>query len=279
MKLSVIISTYNSPAWLEKVLWGYSVQDHKAFELIVADDGSSQQTRAVVDRMRSETGMQIKHVWQPDEGFRKCRILNLATLQVESEYVVYTDGDCIPRRDFLSVHASEAEPGRFLSGGYHKLPLDLSQLIAREDIVSGECFDLSWLKQRGLPASHKNSKLTAGPLRAWLYNRLTPTRCRFKGSNGSAWLKDIVAVNGFDETMAYGGEDREFGARLINLGVKPKHVRYNAIVIHLDHKRSYVDPRIVLANKEHRKKVEKERIVVTAHGLKEHDGSDVSIIG
>jgi glycosyltransferase involved in cell wall biosynthesis len=269
MKLSVIMTTYNSPLWLEKVLWGYSVQDHKDFELIIGDDGSTDETREVIDRLRKETGMTIKHVWQEDKGFRKCRILNKSILQVESEYVVFTDGDCIPRKDFLSVHAREAEPETYLSGGYHKLPMSTSETITREDIVSGRCFDLKWLKAHGLKSSYKNSKLTAGPLRARIFNALTPTACNFKGSNGSAWLKDILAVNGFDERMPWGGLDREFGVRLINYGIKPKHVRYNAIVIHLDHKRGYKDPELVAANKALRVSSENNKTKVTPCGIKQ----------
>lgn len=269
MKLSVIMTTYNSPVWLEKVLWGYSVQQHKDFEIIVGDDGSTGETREVIDRLRQETGLTIKHVWQEDKGFRKCRILNKSVLEVDSEYVVFTDGDCIPRGDFLEVHAEEARPSTFLSGGYHKLPMSTSEIITREDIVSGKCFQLDWLKAHGLKSSYKNSKLTAGPLRAKIYNTLTPTACNFKGSNGSAWLKDILSVNGFDERMPWGGLDREFGVRLVNSGVKPKHVRYNAVVIHLDHKRGYKNPELVAANKALRVDSEKQRKIRTEHGIEQ----------
>ena len=269
MKLSVIMTTYNSPVWLEKVLWGYSVQQHPDFELIIGDDGSTEDTREVIDRLRAETGMTIKHVWQEDKGFRKCRILNKSILEVESDYVVFTDGDCIPRRDFLEVHAREAEPGAYLSGGYHKLPMSTSEAITRDDILSGRCFELGWLKAHGLKSSYKNSKLTAGPVRARIFNKLTPTACNFKGSNGSAWLKDILAVNGFDERMPWGGLDREFGVRLANSGIKPKHVRYNAIVIHLDHKRGYKDPELVAANKALRVNSKKKGTTRMDHGIEQ----------
>lgn len=249
MNLSVIVTTYNSTAWLEKVLWGYSRQTHKAFELIIGDDGSGPETRELLDKMRVETGLDIKHIWQEDDGFRKCRILNKCIEQAQHEYLVFSDGDCIPRPDFLAVHAAEAEPGRFLSGGYHKLPMTTSTTISKDDILSGRCFNLHWLKAHGLPASYKNSKLTASPRAAWWFNHLTPTACNFKGSNASAWRKDVIAVNGFDERMSWGGLDREFGVRLENLGIKAKHVRYNAIVIHLDHKRGYKNPQLVKANK------------------------------
>lgn len=249
MKLSVIVTTYNSPEWLEKVIWGYSVQQHKDFELIIGDDGSGPETGALIERMRTQTSLDIKHIWQEDNGFRKCAILNKAISSARHDYLVFSDGDCIPRCDFLAVHATEAEPGCFLSGGYHKLPMPTSQVITPDDIISGRCFGLEWLKKHGLPASYKNSKLTAGSTAARWFNRLTPTRCNFKGSNGSAWRSDVLAVNGFDERMAWGGLDREFGVRLQNRGIKPKHVRYNAIVIHLDHKRGYKDPATVKANK------------------------------
>jgi len=270
VKLSVIVSTYNSPAWLEKVLWGYSCQQHQDFELIIADDGSSAETRELIERMRERTGLAIKHVWQPDEGFRKCRILNLATLEADSDYVVYTDGDCIPRSDFLAVHAAEAEPGRYLSGSYHKLPMNLSKAINRDDILSGRCFELTWLKQQGLRSSYKNAKLIVGSRSARWLNTLTTTRCRFKGSNGSAWLPDVIKVNGFDERMPWGGEDREFGVRLINAGIRPKHVRYNAIVIHLDHPRGYRDPEAIKKNKQLRVLNEKAGIKWTDFGLSQH---------
>lgn len=270
MKLSVIISTYNSPDWLEKVLWGYSVQSYKNFDIIIADDGSTEETRQLIDRMQKTTGLTIQHIWHEDQGFQKCRILNKAILASSADYLIFTDGDCIPRADFLNVHATEASPGYYLSGGYHKLPLITSNAITQDDILSGRCFELSWLKKHGLLSSYKNSKLTANHWQARILNKITPTRCRFKGSNGSAWKKDVLAVNGFDETMAYGGEDREFGVRLANLGIKPKHVRYNAIVIHLDHARSYVDTSIVAANKRHRLHVDKHGITRTPHGIAEH---------
>lgn len=269
MQLSVIVSTYNSPRWLEKVLWGYSVQTHPDFEIVIADDGSRPETATLVERMRTETGLRLKHVWQRDDGFRKCRILNKAVLHSAGDYLTFTDGDCIPRQDFLSVHAARAQPGYFLSGGYYKLPMATSEAIGREDILSGRCFHLDWLLARELRRSYKNLKLTASPAQARVFNRITPTRCNFKGSNGSAWKQDVLAVNGFDERMAWGGEDREFGLRLLNSGIKARHVRYDAIVLHLDHARGYADPARVAANEVLRKATERLGVTRTPHGIQQ----------
>lgn len=269
MYVSVILSTYNSPLWLERVLWGYSAQQHREFEIVVADDGSTQATAELLRRMAKETGLAVEHVWQPDEGFRKCRILNKAVLAAKHDYLVFSDGDCIPRADFLAEHVHNAEPGYFLSGSYCKLPMATSEAITKDDILSGRCFDITWLRTHGLPRNRKNLKLAAPPKRAGLLNRLTTARCNFKGSNGSAWKADVLRVNGFDERMAWGGEDREFGVRLRNAGVKPKHVRYNAICIHLDHNRAYLDEAVVASNKRLRRSVEIDGVTSTNYGIRQ----------
>lgn len=269
MNLSLILTTYNSPRWLEKVLWGYSCQTELPLEVIVADDGSAPETAQLVERMRGETGLDIRHVWQRDDGFRKCRILNKAILHARGDYIVFTDGDCIPRRDFLAVHRRRSEPGYYLSGSYFKLPMSTSETISRDDILSGRCFELPWLRDHGLRNRRKTMKLSAGPrLAPWL-NRLTPTACNLKGSNASVWREDILKVNGFDERMAWGGLDREFGVRLANAGIKPRHVRYDAICIHLDHPRGYADPEIVARNKALRIRSAKEGIIETPCGIRQ----------
>ena len=75
MKLSVIITTYNAPAWLQKVLWGYEAQTFRDFEMVIADDGSTDETRSLIDRMRKAVAYPVQHIWHADEGFRKCSFL------------------------------------------------------------------------------------------------------------------------------------------------------------------------------------------------------------
>lgn len=267
MQLSVIATTYNATEWLQKLLWGYAAQTFRDFELIIADDGSKPETAALVQEQSQALGLNVQHVWQEDDGFQKCRILNKAILHARHDYLVFTDGDCIPRADFLEVHARRAAPRTYLSGSYYKLPMSTSKLISREDIDAGRCFDWHWLRDNGLPRSAKRSKIDAGPTMARWLNRLTPTKCNLKGSNASAWLEDVIRVNGYDERMRYGGLDREFGVRLVNAGVRPVHVRYDAIVVHLDHARGYRNPDEVAANKALRVAVDRQGIVQTPHGL------------
>lgn len=269
IRASVIITTYNSPDWLEKVLRGYFQQNRQDFEIIIADDGSAEATAILIKRLRPDSPVSIQHIWQRDDGFRKCRILNKAIIHSQSNYLIFSDGDCIPRRDFIDTHLRRAETGYYLSGGTLNLPMDISQQITQADIEQGRCFDKQWLYQQGLKKSRKIMRISLGPKAAALMNRLTPVKCNFKGSNASVWKSDAIAVNGFNENMPYGGLDREFGVRLQNKGIKPRHVRFDAAMVHLDHAKSYRDPVKMAANKALRKQMEKDGTVKSPVGIAE----------
>ena len=265
--ISVIISTYNAVEWLEKVLWGYQNQEFKHFEMVIADDGSGPETKDLIDRMAKEVFYPIIHVWQEDDGFQKSKILNKAVLACNADYIVMSDGDCIPRKDFLQVHEDNKELGYFISGGYFMLPMNISKVITKEDILSEACFEKAWLKERGLVGSFKNNKLTRRSAKAKFLNSITTTNSTWNGHNSSGWKKDILKVNGFDERMQYGGQDRELGERLMNLGIKGKQFRYSAICLHLDHKRGYKNQESIDKNLAIRSEVKKNKIVSTPFGI------------
>ncbi len=267
LKTSVIVSTYNQPQWLEKVLWGYATQTEKSFEIIIADDGSGEETKQVVDRFKKDSKLEIVHVWHEDDGFQKTKILNQAIEATSSEYLIFTDGDCIPRNDFVATHLKLSRKNCFLSGGYFKLPEDISKLISKETIESQQCFKLDWLLKHGLKKTFKTNKLTAFGLKAWFLNTFTPTKATFDGMNVSGWKSDILAVNGFDERMEYGGEDRELGERLMNYGVKFIQVRYSAICLHLYHERPYKNEAALAKNKKIREETKKSKSVYTPYGI------------
>ncbi|MFD2892885.1 glycosyltransferase family 2 protein [Flavobacterium chuncheonense] len=239
MQLSVIITTYNSEEWLRKVLIGYSVQTEDDFEIVIADDGSDLRTKTIIDLFKSQFKYPIQHIWQDDEGFRKCKILNKAIVQSRADYLLFTDGDCIPRKDFVASHLQAKQNGTFLSGGYFKLPMNTSIAISEEQIRNQNCFSIAWLVQNGVGKTFKLSKLTKNKLFSTLMNWITPTKRTFNGHNTSCFKSDLLAVNGFNEEMQYGGLDREVGERLYNNGILSKQIRYSAICLHLDHKRSY----------------------------------------
>lgn len=266
-KIGVIISTYNSPEWLEKVFWGYICQDIPVDEIIIADDGSGPETKNLIEKYSSL--LPIKHVWHEDNGFQKTIILNKAIHASSSDYLIFTDQDCIPRKDFVYVHRENARKGFFLSGGYFRLPMNISLKISEEDIQSSDAFNLFWLRKEGLTYSFKCTKLFRSTLFSSFMNFITPAKASWNGCNSSAWREDIIKVNGFNNEMQYGGEDREFGERLNNLGLKSMQLRYSAIALHLDHGRPYKTEDSISKNAAIRKNTRKNRIIQTSNGINE----------
>lgn len=267
MKVSVIISTYNNPAWLEKVIWGYERQTHRGFELVIADDGSNDSTRTVIEYYQRISWMKIVHVWHPDNGFQKSAILNKALVKATGDYIIFSDGDCIPRIDFVEVHVKNARPGFFLSGGYFKLPMSISTLITQDDIAKRRVFDAKWLIKNGLKPSFKLNKLTSRGLKEQILNSITTTKPTWNGHNSSGWKEDLIRVNGFNEDMQYGGQDREFGERLVNRGLRGLQIRYSAICIHLDHPRGYNTKASIEKNNRIRKETRDLKKVWTRFGI------------
>lgn len=270
---SVLFATYNEPQWLEWVLWGYATQSHRNFEVIVVDDGSREDTRERIDALRPLMPYRLRHFWQPDEGYQKCKGMNRAILLAQSDYLIFTDGDCIPRADFVARHLALRERDRYLTGGYCKLPLALSQAITRQDILEGRATDYAWLAAHGLERHTLKLRLR----REWaktLFNAITPVKPRLHGHNASAWKDDVVRVNGWDERMQYGGQDLELGERLNNAGIRGKTMRYSAICVHLEHKRGYMKPEMRDKNDAIRAQTRRSKATWTPYGIDSHRDED-----
>ena len=271
MKISVIVSTYNAEEWLEKVLIGYSVQTYKDFELIIADDGSRASTKELIDKYAANYPVSVKHLWHEDLGYRRQELLNVAIVDATYDYILMTDGDCIPRQDFVEIHAKYAEKGKFLSGGYCKLSMKTSKHISKEDILSGRCFDVKWLKSIDKLGFSNVLKIGANKWVGYVLDIISPTTPSFNNCNSSGYKEDMIAVNGYDERMKYGGPDREFGERLENFGIKGKQIRHKAIVLHLDHSRGYKTPESLAANLAIRKEVKDKKIKRTPFGIQKSE--------
>ena len=268
--IGVVISTYNNPRWLEKTLWGYLFQTHKPDEIVIADDGSNDDTRVLIDSFRDR--LPIKHVWHEDRGFQKSEILNKALVVCRSDYLIFTDQDCIPREDFIATHYEYARKGHYISGGYFKLTMNVSMALTLSDVESGNAFDIKWLRKAGQPFSSKMKKLVRRHWFSRLLDFITPTEPTWNGCNSSGWRSDLLAVNGYNENMHYGGQDRELGYRLCNMGIRPIQLRNSAIVVHLDHKRPYKTPETMQANKEIMQNTRKTHLVRTPNGIEKTNG-------
>ena len=270
VSVSVIVSFFNNADLFRRALWGYAVQDEDDFTIVVADDGSSRDQVDAVALTAGELGLNVVHLWQEDNGFRKARILNTAIADTGSELLIFVDADMIPRKDFISSHLRLAKPGYFITGGAHlNLPTEIQEQIDPSDVGEGRIFQWSWLKQYRDVLEERRFRLRlgkSGPA-ARALDALFPRTNAFIGCNSSCWRTDALAVNGFDEDWGYGGLDRDFGIRLTNNGIRSRRHQFSLVALHQEHGRSYRDPEKVRRNKQKLTERSASGITRVDHGI------------
>ena len=269
MNTAVIVTTYNRPDALAIVLDGYCGQSDQDFCLIVADDGSKQETGEVVRHYARRAPFLLTHTWQEDKGFRAAAIRNRALASTHADYIIFTDGDCVPSRHFVRTHKQLAEPGYFLGANRVLLSATLTDRIVHERLPihawRGLDWARSWLRwdvNRLLPLL----KLPDGPFRKWAPDRWKGV----KTCNLSAWRSDLVRVNGLDESYeGWGLEDSDLVIRLLHVGVKHKDARFAAPVFHLWH--SEQDRLMLPANQQRLDALLRSTTVRASLGLDQYD--------
>ena len=235
MKLAVIVTTYNRPDALQAVLQGYAAQSDLDFELIVADDGSTSETAAVVERFAPQAQFPVSHVWQDDAGFRAAAIRNKALARTTADYVVFTDGDCIPSVTYVHQHRRLAERGWFLSGNRALLSPEFSQRVIAEDLPVYAWSWAKWMRARGRGEVNRVMPLVRLP-DGGFRKRNAHAWEGVKTCNLSAWRTDLLEVNGRDEAYSgWGLEDSDLVIRLLHANVLHKSARFAAPVFHLYH--------------------------------------------
>ena len=264
---SVIISFYENTQFLEKVLAGYSLQDTRDFEILIADDGSGEAARKKVAELIGRSGLSVHHVWHQDTGWRKNKILSQAVLEAGSQYLIFTDGDCIPHHAFVREHLESREPGAILAGRRVYLGQGMSHFLTAERIRR------KYLKRYGLTLLLADRIFGTGRhIENGLYfrNRMIRNRINKKdkgvlGSNFSLHKQDFLAVNGFDERYQSPavGEDTDLEIRLRNDGIRVKSVKHLAIQYHLFHKTLERDPQ----NQKLLDEVIREKSTYTPYGI------------
>lgn len=226
--ISLVISAYEQPRPLAKVLEGFRRQTQQPLEILVADDGSGEPTIRLVKEFSQNSPVPVKHIWQPHDGFRKTAILNKTVLAAAGDYLIFTDGDCVPHPKFIADHAALAERGFWVQG---------RRCFVREEFVPQFGADQvpawSWMLSGKITGALKGIRW---PLP--VVHRDTRQR-GIIGCNLAMWRDDIMAVNGFDEDYTgWGtGEDSDIGTRLYHLGRRRKFIYGRAITFHLNHPR------------------------------------------
>jgi glycosyltransferase involved in cell wall biosynthesis len=235
MKLAVIVTTYNRPDALAAVLDGYAAQSDHGFELLIADDGSTEDTARVVRAFAAHAPFPVRHVWQEDQGFRAAAIRNKAVAACDAEYVIFTDGDCVPSRAFVAQHRRLAEPGWFLSGNRVLLSEAFTRRALEQRLPIHAFGWATWQRAWGRGDVNRVAPLIRLPDGPWR-KRHARDWAGVKTCNLSLWRRDLLAVNGLDERYSgWGLEDSDLAIRLLHAGVRHKNARFAAPVFHLWH--------------------------------------------
>lgn len=225
---ALVIATYNWPEALHCCLLSVARQTLLPKEVIIADDGSDQRTLAVINKMRKFLPIQVVHVWQEDDGFRKTQILNKAVSQCTADYVVQIDGDVILHPSFIADHIAAAESGVFVRGSRARLtPTKTLDTLQSRNIRIG-------FYSNGV---HNRFNAVRMPFFQQLGQRKEMKSRSVRGSNLAFWKADFIRVNGYNnELNGWGHEDEELAARFINNGICKKIVKLGAVQFHLHHK-------------------------------------------
>jgi len=235
-KISVIVTTYNWPYALRAVLSALCAQKTShPFEIIVADDGSQEETAKLILGLKNRTPIPLLHIWQPDEGFRAAAIRNKAILAAEGEYIIFLDGDCIPRLNFIERHLALAEPKTFVVG--NRVLLDkaftLSALSEAQPLHAWPLW--RWCLVRLYGHCNRLVPFFSLPLGQWR-KKISKHWKGAKGCNLAVWKADLLQINGWEEKFTgWGYEDSDLVIRLLYAGITRKEGRFYIPVIHLWH--------------------------------------------
>ena len=228
---SLIISTYNSPDRLRRCLQAVLRQRVMPTEVVIADDGSNDDTRQIVSEIAATTSIPIIHVWQPDNGFRLARIRNMAIGKAIGEYIICIDGDILVDKNFVHDHLCFARCGQFITGSRTLLMPAATQKYMDEPNAFPSFFSRFVAKRKYAFRCYLFAKLYATMRRCTTAPYFYVTGC-----NMSFWKNDLLKVNGYNEAIqGWGREDTDIAVRLFNTGIKQCFLRFYAVVYHLHH--------------------------------------------
>ena len=233
--ISVIVTTYNREDALDAVLRSLARQNERDFEVIVADDGSTAATAAVIDSWNGKVGRRLERVWHEDRGFRAAEIRNRAILASRAAYCIFLDGDCIVRPDFVATHRRLAAAGWFVTGNRILLSAPLTAKVLAEKLTPETWSLVDWAGERlrgGVNRVSALLRLPLGPLRRLRQRTWQGAR----SANLAVWRSDLNRVDGFDaDYIGWGKEDSDIIVRLLRAGVRRKDGVFATGVLHLWH--------------------------------------------
>lgn len=225
---TLVTPTYNWPEALELLLLSVLNQSVLPNEVIIADDGSKEDTKKLIAEFQKSFPIPLVHIWHEDEKNRKPKIMNKAIAVAKSDYIVEIDGDIIMNKYFIQDHLKFATKGHYLFGSRVNIQKSLLPKLFAEKIITFNPFSKG-IKKRG-----RTIRL---PLIMNFIKSVDQRSRKLRGCNMSFWRADFIKINGFNESIVgWGMDDSEMIQRLHNIGIKGKRLKHAGIAYHIYHK-------------------------------------------
>jgi len=222
--ISVILSTKKKSERLKKVLLGYNAQTYRNFELIVVFEDLDKETNSWITKFKEEVFYTIKEVYPNADSLV---LIHDLSAKVETDYVVFASGNSIPRFDFIEQHVKNKEEGFFLVGAINSISEEVFNKINQQDIYSGNCFELSWLKSNGNKNNFQDRLRYSKGILGTFLNFVLKDNLKFNSVNASVWKKDLIYNNEYlDENYFH-----DITNTLQKRGIKAKQIKYSTVLI------------------------------------------------
>lgn len=238
-EIAIVVSTFERPAHLRRVLVSIAAQRgvNGAMEVVVADDGSRDQTRQVVRQFAASVRFPVRFTTHPHDGFQLAKSRNQGAAASRAPYLLFLDGDCLIPPDHVRIHLDRRRERAVQAGYCTHLGREVSERISDEEILRGDFSRWDDWRSRW--------KLAAMHLKARFYNAVAdPTRPKLFGGNIGIARADLERVNGYDENFrSWGCEDDDLRLRLRAAGVGIESILWRTHTYHLWHPKTPSAPR------------------------------------
>lgn len=237
MKTSLIIATYNWVEALDVSLKSILLQTVKPDEILIADDGSKQETKNLIELFKTKTNIPVLHIWHEDKGFRLAEIRNKAIASASGDYIIQIDGDIILHKNFIKDHKNLALKNTFISGSRVLLTKEKTiKILLNKNIV---------LSTFSSQIKNRLNAIYFPLINTFLPSKKAPIEkliFKVRGCNMSFWKQDLLDVNGYNEDIkGWGREDSEIALRLLKKGLSLRRIKMAGIQYHIFHKEANKD--------------------------------------
>ncbi|MEE9350243.1 MAG: glycosyltransferase family 2 protein [Flavobacteriaceae bacterium] len=258
-KISLIIATFNWIEALELTLISVLNQTTQPFEVIIADDGSNDETKQLIDTFRTKFEIPLVHVWHEDKGFRLAEIRNKAIVKAKGDFICQIDGDIILHPKYIEDYSRLIKPGFYYRGSRVRLTEKLATERLQNKNINFTYFTKGLMSRFNAYRNSFLNKLMSTPILE-SKNAL--------GCNMGFWKSDLIKVNGYsNDLVGWGHEDEELCARLINANVLKIKIKHKAIVFHIYHIERSADA--ANSHDENIELVRTKKIIRTKNGMNE----------